>query len=126
MVDVRVSSEAVDEAAAQVDAMVAEFTQRRALCDQTVAALVSGPWTGQASTTFHAGWAQWSAGAVTVSDALHGISTLLAEAAAEYAETEGRVTQVSQSSSVVADIPAPGAGGGAGSGSGSGSLGGVR
>lgn len=111
MVDVRVSSEAVDEAAAQVSAMVAEFAQRRALCDQTVAALVGGPWTGEASTTFHTGWTEWSAGAAKVSDALHGISTLLAEAASQYAETEGRVTRVSQSSSVVADVPAPGSGG---------------
>jgi WXG100 family type VII secretion target len=111
VVDVRVSSEAVAQASSQVAAMVEEFTSRRALCDQTVSALVSGPWTGGASSTFHTGWTEWSQGAAKVNGALHGIATLLAEAAAEYAETEGHVTSVSQSSSVVADIPAPGSGG---------------
>ncbi|RKR73935.1 WXG100 family type VII secretion target [Frondihabitans australicus] len=91
--------------------MVEEFTQRHSLCDQTVSALVSGPWTGQASVTFHEGWAEWSEGAAKVSEALHGIATLLAEASAQYAETEGRVTRVSQSSRVVSATPVAGAGG---------------
>lgn len=107
MVDVRVSSEAVEEASSRVATMVEEFAARRALCTQTVSALVSGPWTGEAASTFHAGWAEWADGALKVSEALSGISTLLAEAATQYAETEGRVATVSRSSSVVADIPAP-------------------
>lgn len=110
MADVRVSSEAVDTASSRVSAMVEEFTSRHALCDQTVAGLVSGPWTGAAATTFHEGWRTWSEGAAKVGEALAGIATLLAEAAAEYAETEGRVTRVSQSSSLVSAPATTGAG----------------
>jgi WXG100 family type VII secretion target len=109
VVDVRVSSEAVEQASTSVATMVEEFASRRALCNQTVAALISGPWTGEASSTFHSGWTEWADGAAKVSEALSGISTLLAEASAQYAETEGRVTSVSQSSSVTATIPTPGA-----------------
>ncbi|AMM21511.1 hypothetical protein AX769_16905 [Frondihabitans sp. PAMC 28766] len=106
MVDVRVSSEAVEQASSRVAAMVEEFAGRRALCEQTVTGLVSGPWTGAASTTFHEGWGEWAQGAAEVSEALSGIAALLAEASVQYAETEGHVTSASQSSAVVSATPA--------------------
>ncbi len=108
MANVTVSSEAVREASSRVSAMVEEFSARHAQADQTVQALVSSSWTGEASTVFHTGWTDWSTGAAKVADALGGIATLLAEAAVEYAETEASVTRVSVSSTVISSTPASG------------------
>jgi WXG100 family type VII secretion target len=54
----------------------------------SIAPLVGGDWAGQASQRFGALWEEWQRSAQGLQHALDGISALLAQAGAAYAQAE--------------------------------------
>mgnify|MGYP001556036356 CR=1 FL=1 len=100
MPEVRVGTEVVGAAGVRAQALANELTDALSQCDAIAAGLVSGSWTGPASSMFASGWAEWHRGATEVQQALAGIARLLSESAIQYESTESTVTQVSNSSSV--------------------------
>jgi WXG100 family type VII secretion target len=56
-----------------------------------VNAVVGGDWMGMASGAFNERYEQWNTSAVGLQQALDGISTLLAQASAQYQQTEDAI-----------------------------------
>jgi len=61
-----------------------------------VAPLAGGDWAGQASAQFNAMFEQWQRSARDLNSALHGISTLLANAGSSYAQAEQQIAATFQ------------------------------
>ncbi len=101
MPEIRVGTEAVSAAGLRAQALASELTDALSQCDTIAANLLTGSWSGPASSMFASGWAEWHRGATEVQQALAGIARLLGESATHYESTESTVTQVSKSSSVV-------------------------
>jgi WXG100 family type VII secretion target len=77
-------SGSVSRASGEIDGTLAALRAQ-------IAPLVGGDWAGQASTQFHALWEQLQDGARKLNDALSGISALLGQAGASYAQAESQI-----------------------------------
>jgi len=97
----RVSSSAVEAAAATVSARVAEFDVQVGALERLVSATIGGDWIGSGAESFRADFELWLAGAREVHEALSRIASLLASASQTYETTETTVTRASDAVSVV-------------------------
>lgn len=102
MADFTVASEAVAGTAQRMDGFRQEFESGAQTAQQVVYGVCSASWTGQAADDFARLWQSWSADALVVHGALEQMARVLADTAAEYAQTEAHITSMSEGA-----MPAP-------------------
>lgn len=103
MSGVRVSSAAVQAAAAFSAARVAEFEERVSAVERLVSSTIGEEWVGAGAEAFADDFAVWIAGAREVHEALGRITSLLGSASQTYESTEQAVTHSAESSTVVTE-----------------------
>lgn len=101
MPDFRVSTEAVESAAASLGERVVEFEGRVNALNSFAASAIGSAWSGAAADAFSTDFVAWTQSAHEVHDALARIASLLASSAETYATTEHGVASASASSSIV-------------------------
>jgi WXG100 family type VII secretion target len=90
---IRVTSEDLASAAAQLSTGSQEIDTQLGGMHNLVQSLVSSDWQGAASSSFESLYQQWNTSAANLRQALDGISKLLANAATAYANTEQQIQQ---------------------------------
>jgi WXG100 family type VII secretion target len=90
---IRVTSEDLASAAAQLSTGSQEIDTQLTGMHNLVQSLVSSDWQGAASSSFESLYQQWNTSAANLRQALDGISKLLANAATAYANTEQQIQQ---------------------------------
>jgi WXG100 family type VII secretion target len=90
-VGIKVTPEQLHSLSASVSRGSGEIDGTLAGLRGQIAPLVGGDWAGQASAQFNALWEQWQDGARQLNDALSGISGLLGQAGASYAQAESQI-----------------------------------
>jgi WXG100 family type VII secretion target len=90
---IRVTSEDLASAAAQLSTGSQEIDTQLTGMHNLVESLVSSDWQGAASSSFESLYQQWNTSAANLRQALDGISKLLANAATAYANTEQQIQQ---------------------------------
>jgi WXG100 family type VII secretion target len=90
---IRVTSEDLASASAQLSSGSQEIDSQLAGMRNLVQSLVAGDWQGAASSAFDSLYQQWNTSAANLREALDGISKLLANAASAYANTEQQIQQ---------------------------------
>jgi WXG100 family type VII secretion target len=85
---IRVTPEPLSALSGQVARGSGEIGGQLRVLSGTVAPLVGGDWAGQAQQRFSALWEDWQRSASGLQAALDGISQLMAQAGAAYAEAE--------------------------------------
>lgn len=93
MAQIRVTSEDLASAAAQLTTGSQEIDSQLSGMHNLVQSLVSSDWQGAASSSFENLYQQWNTSAANLRQALDGISKLLANAATAYANTEQQIQQ---------------------------------
>ena len=94
---IRVTSEDLSSAAAQLGQGSQEIDAQLGSMRSLIQSLVSADWQGTASSSFDSLYQQWNTSANNMRNALDGISKLLSNAAAAYAQTEQQIAQTMQS-----------------------------
>lgn len=82
-----------DPTGSQFAAAITAFETRVAAANRAVSGLVGTGWSGRAADDFGQGWAEVVDGIGEVQDALAGMSKLLPQAAALYANTDDAVAR---------------------------------
>src|SRR5215471_10766008 len=90
---IRVTSEDLASAAAQLSTGSQEIDSQLGAMHNLVQSLVGSDWQGAASSSFEGLYQQWNTSAASLRQALDGISRLLANAASAYANTEQQIQQ---------------------------------
>ena len=90
---IRVTSEDLASAAAQLSSGSQEIDSQLSGMHNLVQSLVGSDWQGAASSSFESLYQQWNTSAASLRQALDGISKLLANAATAYANTEQQIQQ---------------------------------
>ncbi|MEP7178296.1 MAG: WXG100 family type VII secretion target [Pseudonocardiales bacterium] len=85
--------EELHAAAAQLRQLGSEARSELSRLGGEAGALLDGGWRGQAAAAFERGWAQWSAGASEVLDALEAMARLLAATGSGYDTAEEHSVQ---------------------------------
>jgi WXG100 family type VII secretion target len=93
MAQIRVTSEDLASAAAQLATGSQEIDSQLSAMHNLVQSLVGSDWQGAASSSFESLYQQWNTSAANLRQALDGISRLLANAATAYANTEQQIQQ---------------------------------
>ncbi|ODR04106.1 WXG100 family type VII secretion target [Mycobacterium shimoidei] len=88
MADLQVTPEALTHASGEFDAVAQELRAGLGSIDDEVGSLLGGAWRGEASSAFEAVWREWHEGASKVLQGLTVMSTLLADAASRYSQTD--------------------------------------
>jgi WXG100 family type VII secretion target len=89
----KVTAEELHAVSGQLQTAAANIADENGRAMGQVNALVGAGWEGAASSQFNTLFTQWKQGADQVQQALAGISSLLANAATQYQETEDAVRQ---------------------------------
>jgi 6 kDa early secretory antigenic target len=89
---IRVTPEQLQSIAGQLNAGAANIESINSQLQSQVAPLGSD-WAGVAQARFHELWAEWQRSSAGLQEALHGISQLMSQASANYADTEAAVAQ---------------------------------
>jgi early secretory antigenic target protein ESAT-6 len=84
---IRVTPEQLQAIAGQLNAGAANIESINSQLQSQVAPLGSD-WAGVAQARFHELWAEWQRSSRGIQEALHGISQLMSQASANYADTE--------------------------------------
>ena len=84
---IRVTPEQLQAIAGQLNAGAANIESINSQLQGQVAPLGSD-WAGVAQARFHELWAEWQRSSRGIQEALHGISQLMSQASANYADTE--------------------------------------
>jgi WXG100 family type VII secretion target len=90
---IKVTSEDLASAAAQLSMGSQEIDSHLAGMRNLIQSLVASDWMGAASSSFDALYQQWNISAANLREALDGVSKLLANAATAYASTEQQIQQ---------------------------------
>ena len=85
--NIRVTPEQLQAIAGQLNGGAANIEQINSQLQNQVAPLGSD-WAGVAQARFHELWAEWQRSSRGIQEALHGISQLMSQASANYADTE--------------------------------------
>ena len=93
MAMIKVTSEDLANASAQLSSGSQEIDSHLTAMRNLVQSLVGSDWQGMASSSFEQLYAQWNTSAASLREALDGISALLAKAATAYASTEQQIQQ---------------------------------
>lgn len=88
--NIRVTPEQLQGISAQLNAGAAEFESKNSQLQSQVAPLGSD-WAGVAQARFQELWMQWHQSSQGIQQALQGISQLMTQASANYADTEAAV-----------------------------------
>jgi len=94
---IKVTSEDLSNAAAQLSQGSQEIDSRLNSMRGLVQSLIGSDWQGAASSSFDALYQQWNTSATNLREALDGISKLLSNAASSYQQTEQAIAQSMQS-----------------------------
>ena len=92
---IRVTPEQLGAIAGQLNAGAANIEQINQQLQGQVAPLGSD-WAGVAQARFHALWAEWQRSSQGIQHALQGISQLMTQASANYADTEQAIASTFQ------------------------------
>ena len=90
---IKVTSEYLANASAQLSSGSQEIDSRLSTMHNLVQELVGSDWQGAASASFETLYQEWNTSAANLQQALDGISKLLANAASSYAATEQQIQQ---------------------------------
>jgi early secretory antigenic target protein ESAT-6 len=85
--NIRVTPEQLQAIAGQLNAGASNIESINSQLQSQVAPLGSD-WAGVAQARFHELWAEWQRSSRGIQEALHGISQLMSQASANYADTE--------------------------------------
>jgi WXG100 family type VII secretion target len=88
---IKVTSEDLANASAQLSSGSQEIDTQLLSMQNLVQGLVAGDWQGAASSSFETLYQEWNTSAANLRQALEGISKLLANAASAYASTEQQI-----------------------------------
>jgi WXG100 family type VII secretion target len=88
---IRVTPEQLTALSGQLARGCGEIGGQLRVLSGTVAPLVGGDWAGQAQSRFSALWEEWQRSAAGLEAALDGISQLMAQAGAAYADAEASI-----------------------------------
>jgi early secretory antigenic target protein ESAT-6 len=90
--NIKVTPEQLQSIAGQLNGGASNIEQINSQLQSQVAPLGSD-WAGVAQARFHELWAEWQRSSRGIQEALHGISQLMSQASANYADTEQAVAQ---------------------------------
>ena len=90
--NIRVTPEQLQSIAGQLNSGASNIESINSQLQSQVAPLGSD-WAGVAQARFHELWAEWQRSSRGIQEALHGISGLMTQASANYADTEQAVAQ---------------------------------
>ena len=90
---IRVTSEDLANASAQLNSGSQEIDAQLSTMHSLVQELVASDWQGAASSSFESLYQEWNTSAANLRQALNGISRLLSNAASAYASTEQQIQQ---------------------------------
>lgn len=90
---IKVTSEDLANASAQLNSGSQEIDAQLATMHSLVQELVASDWQGAASSSFESLYQEWNTSAANLREALNGISRLLSNAASAYASTEQQIQQ---------------------------------
>lgn len=90
---IKVTSEDLASVASQLNSGSEEIDSQLTTMRGLVQSLVASNWQGAASTAFDNLYQQWNTSAANLREALDGISRLVGNAAAAYANTEQQIQQ---------------------------------
>jgi WXG100 family type VII secretion target len=90
---IRVTSEDLANASAQLSSGSQEIDSQLTTMQNLVQELVASDWQGAASSSFESLYQEWNTSTANLRQALDGISKLLANAASSYAATEQQIQQ---------------------------------
>jgi WXG100 family type VII secretion target len=93
--NIRVTPEQLQSISGQLNSGAANIEQTNSQLQSQVAPLGSD-WAGVAQARFHELWAEWQRSSQGLQQALHGISQLMGQASANYADTEQAVASTFQ------------------------------
>lgn len=93
--NIRVTPEQLQSISGQLNGGAANIEQINSQLQSQVAPLGSD-WAGVAQARFHELWAEWQRSSQGIQQALHGISQLMGQASANYADTEQAVASTFQ------------------------------
>jgi WXG100 family type VII secretion target len=96
MTGIKVSPEQLTQLSANVARGSSDIDAILGSLRSQVSPLAGGDWAGQASAQFSALFEQWQRSARDLNSALQGISTLLANAGASYAQAEQQIAATFQ------------------------------
>jgi 6 kDa early secretory antigenic target len=88
--NIRVTPEQLQSIAGQLNSGASNIESINSQLQSQVAPLGSD-WAGVAQARFHELWAEWQRSSRGIQEALHGISGLMTQASANYADTEQAV-----------------------------------
>jgi WXG100 family type VII secretion target len=88
--NIRVTPEQLQSIAGQLNSGASNIESINSQLQSQVAPLGSD-WAGVAQARFHELWAEWQRSSRGIQEALHGISQLMSQASASYADTEQAV-----------------------------------
>lgn len=91
MVGIKVTPEQLQQLSGNVARGSSDIDATLGSLRSQIAPLVGGDWAGHASAQFSALWEQWQQNARGLNDALAGISALLGQAGASYAQAEQQI-----------------------------------
>src|SRR5688572_30660120 len=89
---IKVTSEQLQSVSSRLQRGSEDVSQQLGSMESQVKGLVDAEWQGAASDAFRDMYDKWQRGARDVKEALDGISTMLAQAARTYQETEEQLT----------------------------------
>jgi WXG100 family type VII secretion target len=90
---IKVTSEDLANASAQLSSGSQEIDNHLSAMHNQVQELVNSDWQGAASSSFESLYHEWDVSAANLRQALDGIAKLLAQAATAYADTERQIQQ---------------------------------
>ena len=88
---IRVSPEQLKELSARLSGGAGNIDAQLTAMASSLAPLTGGEWAGQASEQFRLLWEQWHESGRRLREALEGVSALMANAGAAYADAESTV-----------------------------------